>query len=75
MPQNRKTMFVPTLEDKGALKLFGNRFLKKCEGVSHFHSLPFQIQKEKYSEKRNTTIKRKENRSGSSNTLDWLSTI
>jgi len=32
-------MFVPTLEDKRALKLFGNRFLNKCGGVSHFHSL------------------------------------
>jgi len=42
-PQNKKTMFVPTLEDKGALKLFGNKFLNKCGGVSHFHSLPLQF--------------------------------
>jgi len=38
-------MFVSTLEDKGALKLFGNRFLNKCGGVSHFHSLPLKIKK------------------------------
>jgi len=36
-------MIVPTLEDKGALKLFGNRFLNKCRGVSHFHNLPLQF--------------------------------
>ena len=45
-------MFVPTLEDKGALKLFGNRFLNKCEGVCHFHSLPLQFFFLKKKEKR-----------------------
>jgi len=29
--------------DEGALKLFGNRFLNKCGGVSHFHNLPLQF--------------------------------
>jgi len=51
-------MFVPTLEDKGALKLFGNRILNKCGGVSHSNSLPLQIKKEE-EEEGSTTRKRK----------------
>jgi len=73
-------MFVPTLEDEGALKLFENRFFNKCGGVSHFHSLPLQFlflflkkEKKRIEKKRNTTRKRKakqnkENKSGSFNT-------
>jgi len=55
-------MINHTLENKGALKLFGNRFLNKCGGVSHSHSLSLQLQKEKEIEKKNTTRKRKANK-------------
>jgi len=56
-------MFVPTLEHKGALKLFGNKFLNKCVDVSHFHSLPLQLKKTIEKKKtRNKTTKRKTNK-------------
>ena len=71
-------MFVPTLEDKGALKSCGNRFLNKCGVVSHFIVYLFSFKEKKrkgIEKKRNTTRERKakqnkENKSGSSNTLD-----
>jgi len=55
-------MFVPTLEDKGALKLFGNRFLNKCRGVSHFQSLPLQLFLKKKKKKKTDRKKREYNK-------------
>ena len=64
-------MFVPTLEDKGALKSFGNRFLNKCGGVCHFHSLPLQFKKKRI-EKRIRQEKEKQSKIRVDLLIHWI---
>jgi len=52
-------MFVPTLEDKGALKSFGNRFLNKYGVYVIFKVYHFSFKEKKRDRKKGNTTRKK----------------